>query len=125
MPVVSAHPFDLFAEVGEVCLHRHVVFPRTQLVVVPLPEPVPARDLEHAAAEMHADEKIRPGVGLAVDVDGELPAGPALLWDRLLDDPAGAEDFLLELVPGVDGKRHVDAGYAASGEAEGKPLGCH
>src|SRR5690606_37830870 len=66
--IVGAHPLDLLAQVGSIRLHRHVMLPRFQAVIVPLPEAELAVELEHAAAQQHADEQAGPGIGLPVHV---------------------------------------------------------
>src|SRR5688572_24528600 len=52
---------------------------RTDAVVVPLHIAVLGPHFEHTAAVVEANEKVRPRVGVAVDVDCVFPAEPGLL----------------------------------------------
>jgi hypothetical protein len=54
-------------------------------VVIPLPEGVLGLDFQHAAAEKQSHEKIRPGVGVAIDIEGEFVSAPIRLPDLAAD----------------------------------------
>ena len=75
--VMAAHPVDAFSTRSLMsAADRDVVFPGHQAVIPPLAVAIGAGDLEYAAAEMQANDQVGPGIGPAIDVDGELVAQP-------------------------------------------------
>ena len=69
-------PGDGFFEIGEIGRHRHIVLPRLQAVVIPLPEAERRGHFDHAAAIQQPDEEVTEGVGIAIDIDGESSPAP-------------------------------------------------
>src|SRR5258708_27672551 len=66
---IGAAPGDALVQIGEVRLHRYIVQPRFDFIVVPLSKAERRANLQDAAAHEEPGEKIGPGVGIAVDVD--------------------------------------------------------
>jgi hypothetical protein len=44
-------------------------------------------DFQHAAAEQQSHEKIRPGVGVSIDIEGEFVSAPLSLPDLAAEQP--------------------------------------
>src|SRR5690606_42079413 len=74
--IVATHPYDLFMRIGHIGGDGHVVLEWFQRVIIPLAVAMLGSDFQDAASLKHAHQQIRPGVGVAVDVDCKLPACP-------------------------------------------------
>src|SRR6476659_6477172 len=100
------------------------MFPRDQPVIVPLAEAIAAIDLQHTTAEMQPDEKVGPGIGLAIHVDCELSPDPAFLRNRLSQEAVAVQDVLAELIAPIADQSHIGVRNISGREAEDKALRC-
>ncbi len=89
---------DTFIQIIKARIDRHIMYPRPQPIIIPLPKAGRRGNFENAAAEEQTYEKIRPSIRMAIYIEGEFMIEPNVFRFGTAIESGSYQNFFVDRI---------------------------